>query len=75
MKSLWIIGIVILIAGGSAGAYWFYQGHDKTTVSTLPADTSPYKAMRSDMVQSVASTGTVASNLDVVMKCLAGGPE
>jgi len=71
-KTLIIVGVVIVAAAGAGGAVMLHQRQAKPLIA-LPPETFTSLATRGDLTQSVASTGQVASNSDVPIKCLASG--
>lgn len=68
-KWMIVAGAAVLLIGG--GFYW----HSRATKGALvvESDTTKATVTRADITQSVASTGTVISNLDVQIKCRASG--
>ena len=62
--------IVILAAAGGGAYYYFY--HVKGT-EVVAATVTTTKVERGDIMATVATTGRVASNLDVDIKCKASG--
>jgi HlyD family secretion protein len=71
-KTLSIVLVVAALAATAGAAIFFHQRGGKPA-STLPTDSYTATADRADIVQSVAATGPVASNLDVQIKCRAYG--
>ncbi|MDP9173356.1 MAG: efflux RND transporter periplasmic adaptor subunit [Planctomycetota bacterium] len=73
MNRIWIyVGfLVVLLAIG--GAFLLHQRQARAAAATAPSDTYTAAIVRGDIVQSVASTGQVVSNLDVAIKCRASG--
>ena len=65
-----LVTIVILAAVG--GGVYFYFFHVKET-KVVAAAVATAKSERGDIMASVATTGRVASNLDVDIKCKASG--
>jgi HlyD family secretion protein len=63
-----IIILAAIVAGG-----WFTWQHFHPSVPFDPTVSGTGTVDRGPLVQSVASTGTVASNLDVQIKCRASG--
>jgi HlyD family secretion protein len=68
-----ILTILVLAAAAVGGGYYWKQHAAEAGATTLPADTYVATAEKGDIVQSVSSTGQVASNLDVAIKCRASG--
>jgi HlyD family secretion protein len=71
LKKRWIIIGVASAAIISAGAA-VYKFHKPETVDT-PSDTFVVTVQRGDLNQEVSAAGTVASNLDVDIRCRASG--
>ena len=71
-KTLIIAGVVAVSAAVAGGAIFVHERQVKPVIS-LPTDTYTTVATRGDLTQSAASTGQVASNSDVPIKCLASG--
>jgi RND family efflux transporter MFP subunit len=65
--------VAVLALSASVGAGIFLHQRGTKTATTLPADSFVAPVGRGDIVQSVAATGPVASNLDVLIKCRASG--
>jgi HlyD family secretion protein len=72
MKRRWVIIGTITAALASAGAA-VYAFHKPETATTLPSDTYIATVERGDVTQDVNAPGTVASNLDVDIRCRASG--
>lgn len=72
MKRRWIIITVAALGILSAGAA-VYGLHKPATATTLPADTYVATVQRGDLNQEVSVAGTVASNLDIDIRCRASG--
>jgi HlyD family secretion protein len=70
VKKWLIIGLVALAAAGGGG--WYYWTKVATAEVKAPAFTLE-KVIRGPLRVTVASTGRVVSNLDVDIKCKAGG--
>jgi HlyD family secretion protein len=66
-----LLAVVALGATTATGVYLHQRGQKPP--STLPSDTFTAEATRQQITQSVSATGPVASNLDVAIKCRAGG--
>jgi HlyD family secretion protein len=67
---LWITIAVVLIAGASL-LIW---QHHKTSLAAAQSTVETAAVARGDIEKSVESAGKVISNLDVDIKCRAGGP-
>src|ERR1700722_8479342 len=68
-----IVGGLVVILGLGTGAI-VYHNHDVNAgTTTVPSDSTVATVTRGDIIQSVTSPGIVASNLDVLVKCQAGG--
>ncbi len=67
-KALWIL-IPLLVIGGGIGGWTYWQRNTKANVAPPPTDT----VKRGDLQLSVSANGTVASNMDVDIKCRASG--
>jgi HlyD family secretion protein len=65
--------MVIVLLGLAGGGWWWWNSR----ASAQPVDGGPQlvpvAVVRGDLVQSVAATGRVVSNLDVEIKCKASG--
>jgi HlyD family secretion protein len=72
VKRRWIILGLTAVAILSAGAA-VYHLHKPETATTLPDDTYVATVQRGDLTQEVNASGTVASNLDVDIRCRASG--
>jgi HlyD family secretion protein len=67
-KNIVIIVVCLIIAGG-LGFYFLRKAKSKTTVETVS-----YQAVqRGNLVDSIATTGKISSNLDIDIKCKASG--
>jgi HlyD family secretion protein len=66
-----IIVIVILIAAAGGGAYYWQSR--KPATAAAGAELTSVQVARGSIVQAVAATGHVVSNLDVDIKCKASG--
>lgn len=64
--------VLLVIAALGAGGWYFWKVRS-AKASTTPADLVSAKVTRGAVVQSVAATGRVVSNLDVDIKCKASG--
>jgi HlyD family secretion protein len=69
MKYVVLLLVVVALAGGS---YWFWSAHEKAAADALPV-LQTAKVERKDIRVAVESTGAVASNRDVDIKCKASG--
>jgi multidrug efflux pump subunit AcrA (membrane-fusion protein) len=69
MKKL--IAFILLVGLGAGGWYYWKSKHD-VPVAAGP-ELVPVQVTRGDVLQAVASTGRVVSNLDVDIKCKASG--
>lgn len=67
-----ILALVVLLAL-AAGSYWYYRQQQAKKVATAAPTEETAKVTKGDLRLGVASTGSVASNLDVEVKCKAGG--
>jgi len=65
-----VIVLVILLAAGSGGAYYWQSRKPATNPTTELASA---QVTRGTILQAVAATGKVVSNLDVDIKCKASG--
>ncbi|MEW6202461.1 MAG: HlyD family efflux transporter periplasmic adaptor subunit, partial [bacterium] len=66
-----IISFVVLIVVGAC-SIWFWKARGKKNESDKP-QTKIVEVSRGDIVQKVAATGRVVSNIDVEIKCKASG--
>ncbi len=71
MKTVWIIGGIVVIGG--LGWFMWHQRQASATALAMPSDTYSAPATKGNITQSVTSPGVVASNLDVAIKCRASG--
>ena len=65
-----VVAVVLALAGG-AGYYWWQRTASAASPTTAPA--SVVQVAKGSILQAVASTGRVVSNLDVDIKCKASG--
>src|SRR5580658_3054958 len=73
LKRRWaIIGVAAAVCI-SAGGFFYYKHRDPPGDKDLPADTYVATVQRGDLTQKVSAAGTVASNLDVDIRCQASG--
>ncbi|MGD1275855.1 MAG: efflux RND transporter periplasmic adaptor subunit [Tepidisphaeraceae bacterium] len=73
MRQKWIIvGVSVAVLLAAGGGYYYWRS-SRASAQTLPSDTYKTTATKGDITQSVACTGTVISNLDVLIKCRASG--
>ncbi len=67
-----VVGIILVIAVGLGGIYYWRNSHVQAAAEA-GQEQATATVTRGTLVQSVASTGRVVSNLDVEIKCKASG--
>lgn len=71
----WKVLLVLMLAAvGGGGGWWWWSSSRASAQSTATAPALSFvQVQRGSIVQAVASTGKVVSNLDVEIKCKASG--
>jgi HlyD family secretion protein len=72
-KTLLLSFLAVVALGATTATGVYLHQHGQKEPATLPSDTYTAEATKQDITQSVSATGPVASNLDVAIKCRAGG--
>jgi HlyD family secretion protein len=68
-----ILITLIVIAALAAGGYYYWQKNQAPKPDAVALETTPTQVVKGSIMQSVAATGRVVSNLDVDIKCKASG--
>ncbi len=70
MKKVFIVLIVVILA---LGGYFYYLRKKKSTTQAEAIETKVVEVQRGSISQTIEASGRVISNLDVEIKCKAGG--
>jgi len=73
MTKTLIIVLAVVAIGASAGAGIFFHERGGKVATTLPDNSFVAEASKGDLTEIVSAPGSVASNLDVQIKCRASG--